>query len=822
MPTPKVECHFISPSFDAAAQARLAEVKEKMGILEKSLEEDIVRRNRARARSSTSPGMSGLFLGQQETYSSEEEEDTKDLRSSDFAREDAAYYEDEEGDDDIVDLGIALGKVRITERIGGLVRPKFSDELGQALKELPKREPQDPASFSGSAVDWMMPSNEYLAPSSSFFFSPGVEKTTLMNYLPTKVLVDKLIVHYWQAVHVIARTVHRPSFERHYDKFWKSVASGIEPRNSFQAVVFAALLSSVVSLSNEKILAEFGVDKQGLVDNFREATEVALSRANLLRTTKLETLQAFVMYLIPLCRAEVSRAHSALTGTCIRLAECMGLHKDPSVYSTSPVECQVRRLIWHQICFLDLRTCEATGPRPQIRSDDYDTRLPLNVDDIDLDRAEHGDRSIDTEKDRNYFTDMTITRMRFECYDMHRYLWVERSKLERKRKEGEKKVTINTLLARVQAFKAAMEKTYVPMLSKTAPLHALASQIYGILSNRLYIHILQKYLSSDRHKMPDRLRQIVLSAAIMTLEHSQNIEQQPALSTWAWYVGALHQFHSALLILNEMYALPYTPALEQRAWRVLDFVFGLGPGMTNTEKTRVVLEELMHKMQVYQSVKRWRAPKDMPQAGPRTFTPGFQQQQQAAEERARHASLQFAAGASSELPANDVIPADTQMSPPLQQAFRPPRLSHSQSQSSGAGAISFPGAMPNAEWGSFDGQLPASTPGLRPSISPDAFATPNYLPATSSGNLMPPSRVMSQGGNPSSLQSPNANLGFAAATSSGSSPLDALNDIDWNEIDQLFGCAETGTGNVMIPPFTFPQFSATDLNDLHWPAEGHQ
>jgi hypothetical protein len=142
-----------------------------------------------------------------------------------------------------------------------------------------------------------MPSSEYVAPSSSFFFTPGAEKTTLMNYLPAKVLVDRLIAHYWQAVHVIARTVHRPSFERHYDRFWKSVASGIEPRNSFQAVVFAALLSSVVSMSNEKVLAEFGVDKQGLVDNFREATEAALSRANLLRTTKLETLQAFVMYL---------------------------------------------------------------------------------------------------------------------------------------------------------------------------------------------------------------------------------------------------------------------------------------------------------------------------------------------------------------------------------------------------------------------------------------------------------------------------------------------------------------------------------------------
>jgi hypothetical protein len=457
----------------------------------------------------------------------------------------------------------------------------------------------------------------------------------------------------------------------------------------------------------------------------------------------------------------------------------MGLHKDPSAYSTSPIECQVRRLIWHQICFLDLRTCEATGPRPQIRPDDYDTRLPLNIDDIDLDRAAYGDKSVDVEKDRTYFTDMTITRMRFECYDMHRYLWVERPKLERERREGEKKVTIDTLLARVQSFKATMEKTYVPMLSKTAPLHALASQIYGILSNRLYIHILQKYLSSDRHKMPERLRQIVLSAALMTLEHSQNIEQQPVLSTWAWYVGALHQYHTALLIINELYAQPYTPALEQRAWRVLDFVFGLGPGMTNTEKTRAVLEELINKMQVYQNMKRWRAPKDMPQAGPRTFAPRLQQQQQAAEERPHHDSLQFAAGVSQQSPVNSISSA--QMPPPSQQSFRPPRLSHSQSQNLGPGTFGFPGAMPNADWGSFDGQLLSSTSGLQPTIDMKAFETFNYPPATTSGGLMPPPppRMTSQGSDPSSLTNPSANLGFVAPTSSGSSPLDALNDIDW-------------------------------------------
>ena len=144
----------------------------------------------------------------------------------------------------------------------------------------------------------MAPGVNYIAPSSSFFFAPGVEKTSLMTHLPAKVVVDKLITHYWNAVHVVARTVHRPSFERQYHNFWANVNAGVEPRNSFQAVLFAALLSSIMSMPGDAVLAKFGVGKQSLVDNFREGTEAALSRANFLRTTKLETLQAFVMYLV--------------------------------------------------------------------------------------------------------------------------------------------------------------------------------------------------------------------------------------------------------------------------------------------------------------------------------------------------------------------------------------------------------------------------------------------------------------------------------------------------------------------------------------------
>lgn len=73
---------------------------------------------------------------------------------------------------------------------------------------------------------------------------------------------------------------------------------GIEPAGSVQAIVFAAMLSAVVSMSEDTILRDFGVAKQNLVENFQTATETALARANFLRTTKIETLQAFVMYMV--------------------------------------------------------------------------------------------------------------------------------------------------------------------------------------------------------------------------------------------------------------------------------------------------------------------------------------------------------------------------------------------------------------------------------------------------------------------------------------------------------------------------------------------
>lgn len=102
-------------------------------MLERTLEEDVARRSSSKSVSETALGGMGspVLPGQDGLYSEEEEEDAKDLETNRLSTEDSAYYEDE-GNEDLVDLGISMGKLRITERIGGFVRPRFSEEVSGA------------------------------------------------------------------------------------------------------------------------------------------------------------------------------------------------------------------------------------------------------------------------------------------------------------------------------------------------------------------------------------------------------------------------------------------------------------------------------------------------------------------------------------------------------------------------------------------------------------------------------------------------------------------------------------------------------------------
>jgi hypothetical protein len=304
------------------------------------------------------------------------------------------------------------------------------------------------------------------------------------------------------------------------------------------------------------------------------------------------------MYLIPLVRAEVSRAHSALVGTAIRLAECMGLHRDGSHYNMTPIEIHVRRMVWHQLCFLDQRTCEATGPRPQIRKEDYDTRLPANVNDLDFIST---DGAIE---DRPYWTDNTLFRIRAECIEIRRQIWFDIIALDKKKK------TLTSVLVRVQKFRNSLEARFLPMLDENNPLHIFARHIMALGVNGLYIQVLHRYLFSTTTKMPDRLRQVLIEAGLAQMENAIALETTPSIAPWSWYKGAFNQYHSALLLMVEVYAYPMRKDAA-RIWKCLDYIFDIPPHLSPKQKAELVITDLRDRMEIFHQMRRVRATTQM-------------------------------------------------------------------------------------------------------------------------------------------------------------------------------------------------------------------
>lgn len=136
----------------------------------------------------------------------------------------------------------------------------------------------------------------YIAPASPFFFSTFLN-VSLEGCYPAKYSADTLMEQYWKCVHLVARTVHRPSFERLYNAFFLD-ASHTQLLVSSQALMFAVSFSAIVSMDDSEYIHYFGYSRQTWPRNLQLATETLLGRAYVAQTTKSETLQAFVVYIV--------------------------------------------------------------------------------------------------------------------------------------------------------------------------------------------------------------------------------------------------------------------------------------------------------------------------------------------------------------------------------------------------------------------------------------------------------------------------------------------------------------------------------------------
>jgi Fungal Zn(2)-Cys(6) binuclear cluster domain len=124
------DCVFLAPALDSVSQLKLTEIKEKMGVLERGLEAEVAnaKKQQQSDQSPPTPGHGNArrvhharkgSLDLPGELSNEEDEqdgvgnvpeDEKNLEPTPLAVVDAAY--DDDADDDMLDLGVKMGKMR--------------------------------------------------------------------------------------------------------------------------------------------------------------------------------------------------------------------------------------------------------------------------------------------------------------------------------------------------------------------------------------------------------------------------------------------------------------------------------------------------------------------------------------------------------------------------------------------------------------------------------------------------------------------------------------------------------------------------------------
>ena len=273
----------------------------------------------------------------------------------------------------------------------------------------------------------------------------------------------------------------------------------------------------------------------------------------------------------------------------------------------------VGRLIWYQLCILDIRTTESAAPRPLIRHEEYSTKFPLNVDDDDLEYCSH---------DLARFTDMTSSLVDMRCIEVIRSLYRDRANIKRV-EDG--RSLLDQLLTRVADFREKLLTDYGDFLDEREPIQYFTKLKIDLYTSRMYAIILQHYeypakaewsgkqtmtlrFSNIDIRFPAQLLHIFVARGIDNLEVSMAMGTNRMFKPWQWYLGAIHQHHYALGMLMEFHVRPEQQEAE-RVWNCLDWVFDVPPmyrSLAMQHKSRLVLTEIRDQLIKYLATQRLR------------------------------------------------------------------------------------------------------------------------------------------------------------------------------------------------------------------------
>jgi len=283
---------------------------------------------------------------------------------------------------------LRIGKLSITDRIGGLQRGRALEEAQRVLKTVYERHPgleerSEADRLSAPVVAWFKPHD--LLPLGRLFSTPpealGGDYISLSGR-QQQLLIDRFFL----AVYPVCALASRADLSR----------------QSLQLAPLrlAAMYSAAVSLPLLDSQRLFELSKPSLVRRLHTAATEALCRADSVNCNELAIFQALLIYLTPQFMGEISRSHSIYINALIRHFQIAG-HDRPLETDSVTVR-SLKGHLWHHLLFLNIRATEAVGPTRTLFDDKFAELPPMrSAEDI-------------------------VSFVRYECYNLHRWVFLER------------------------------------------------------------------------------------------------------------------------------------------------------------------------------------------------------------------------------------------------------------------------------------------------------------------------------------------------------------------------------------------------------------
>ncbi|KAK9241957.1 fungal-specific transcription factor domain-containing protein [Lipomyces tetrasporus] len=214
----------------------------------------------------------------------------------------------------------------------------------------------------------------------------GVERSDILALLPGKADCDSLVYRYFEFFDPIYHVLHKPEFEDEYSAFWANPET--------MDIVWIGMLLCILAIALQSFRqgdappAYLGRELDTWL-GWQKAAEVCLVEGNFMLKGSIVIVRTLILWLMSETRRALNGNWMDKTwvsvGIIIRIAQSMGLHRDPKWFNISPYEAEIRRQMWCMVTSLDILFSINEGLPLTIRAGEHDVRMPLNIDDVDID-----------------------------------------------------------------------------------------------------------------------------------------------------------------------------------------------------------------------------------------------------------------------------------------------------------------------------------------------------------------------------------------------------------------------------------------------------